>query len=386
LIALVGPERIGALLRKEKDETSPPKLFLGGSSNFLHSSFAKSGGFFIFRFRAGLRSKPFRELSSRNLNERSAEMKKIRSLALASLFAMSVAHANIVHEKFTTDPALDGWQVFGATNLFQWDSVNQNLAVTWDSSKPNSYFYHPLGAVFSKTNDFLITFDIRMTDAVVTGFFELGIGLCNFADATNSSFARGTGTDSPNLAEFNFFPDAGDGFGATISSTVGDTNAALGFYEDFVGLDPGVTYHVLLIHRAGEVFMSGTVFTNGQIYSKLPFRFSFAALTDFRLDTLAISSYTSTNDPYGDSLLAHGTVDNLAAASPLPIGLVNTIAAGQIQFISDTNWLYTLEQSADFKTWLAAAPVSIGNGTNLVLQATNPPADKSFYRVRADLP
>jgi len=45
LIALVGSERIGALLRKEKDETSPPRLFLGGSSNFLHSSFAKSGGF-----------------------------------------------------------------------------------------------------------------------------------------------------------------------------------------------------------------------------------------------------------------------------------------------------------------------------------------------------
>jgi hypothetical protein len=37
------------LLRKEKDEASPPKLFLGGLSNFLHSSFAKSGGFFIFK-------------------------------------------------------------------------------------------------------------------------------------------------------------------------------------------------------------------------------------------------------------------------------------------------------------------------------------------------
>jgi hypothetical protein len=29
LIALVGSERIGALLRKEKDEASPAKLFLG---------------------------------------------------------------------------------------------------------------------------------------------------------------------------------------------------------------------------------------------------------------------------------------------------------------------------------------------------------------------
>jgi len=48
LNALVGPTS-GALLRKEKDETRPSNLFLGGSSNFLHSSFAKSGGFFIFK-------------------------------------------------------------------------------------------------------------------------------------------------------------------------------------------------------------------------------------------------------------------------------------------------------------------------------------------------
>jgi hypothetical protein len=57
LIALVGSERIGALLRKEKDEASPPKLFLDGSSNFLHSSFAKLEVFLfskIFRPRAGL--------------------------------------------------------------------------------------------------------------------------------------------------------------------------------------------------------------------------------------------------------------------------------------------------------------------------------------------
>jgi hypothetical protein len=58
LIALVGSERIGALLRKEKDETSPFKLFLGGFVEFyLHSSFAKSGGFLFsktFRLRAGL--------------------------------------------------------------------------------------------------------------------------------------------------------------------------------------------------------------------------------------------------------------------------------------------------------------------------------------------
>ena len=77
---------------------------------------------------------------------------------------------------------------------------------------------------------------------------------------------------------------------------------------------------------------------------------------------------------------------NLAFATPLPVGLVNTVATGQVHFASDTNWLYTLEQTADFQTWTPAAPARFGNGTNLVLQATNAPPDKSFYRVRADLP
>jgi hypothetical protein len=59
---------------------------------------------------------------------------------------------------------------------------------------------------------------------------------------------------------------------------------------------------------------------------------------------------------------------------------------GQVQFSSDTNWVYTLEQSADFQTWAAVADVTAGNGTNLLLQATNPPVGAAFYRVRADLP
>ena len=37
-------------------------------------------------------------------------------------------------------------------------------------------------------------------------------------------------------------------------------------------------------------------------------------------------------------------MDNLAFASPLPVDLIKHAAAGQIQFTSDTNWLYTLEQ------------------------------------------
>lgn len=308
---------------------------------------------------------------------------KIRSLAIASLFALSVAHATLVSEKFTTDPALDGWQVFGDTNLFQWDSVNQNLAVTWDSSQTNSYFYHPLGATFTKADSFCVQFDLKLTNVVANGYFELAVGLCHLADSTGTNFSRANGS-SPNLFEFDYFPP--DIYPPSLDATLVDANDNFYFaYDDTQPLANGVSYRVVLIHRAGATSISGTVYTNGQVFTSLPSIAAYGA-NDFNLDTLAISSYTTTDDIYDDSLLAHGTVDNLAFASPLPVDQVKTLAAGQVQFISDTNWLYTLEQSADFKTWTSAVPVHVGNGTNLVLQALNPPADQSLYRVRADLP
>jgi hypothetical protein len=61
LIALVGPA-LGALLRKEKDEASPPKtVFWRIRRIFLHSSFAKSGGFLFSGFALVSQLKPFRE-------------------------------------------------------------------------------------------------------------------------------------------------------------------------------------------------------------------------------------------------------------------------------------------------------------------------------------
>jgi hypothetical protein len=73
LNALVGSERIGALLRKEKDETSPPKLFLGGSSNSPHSSFAKFEVFYFqnlqpSRWSLNRKNRPRKKMFSRGQN------------------------------------------------------------------------------------------------------------------------------------------------------------------------------------------------------------------------------------------------------------------------------------------------------------------------------
>jgi hypothetical protein len=314
-------------------------------------------------------------------------MKKIRSLAVAGLFIVSAAHATLVYEKFATDPALDGWQVFGNTNLFQWDSTNQVLDVTWDSSQPNSYFYHPLGVTLTTNDSFCVQLDLQLSDATASGYGnEVAIGLLHFCDATNADFNRAN-SPLPNLFEFDYFPADDYGDPASIDATLKDSQpgyAGLYFVYDNVTLNPGVTYRIVLIHHVGDETITGVVYTNGVVLSTLPFSYGGASVGDFQLDTLSINCFA--DDGYGDSVFAQGTVANLACATPLPVDQITTTAAGQVQFCSDTNWLYTLEQTADFQTWMPAAPAIFGNGTNLVLQATNTPAGQCFYQVRADLP
>jgi hypothetical protein len=316
-------------------------------------------------------------------------MKKVRSLAIASLFVLSIAsvNANTLVERFTTDPSLDGWQVFGGTNLFQWDSTNQILDVTWDSTQPNSFFYKPLGKTLTASDSFCIVIDLQLNDATTSGYgSELGIGLLNFSGATNANYLRTLGT-LPNVFEFDYFPPDDYGDPASDDATLVDAEANYHFSYDNVILNPGATYHILLLHQANTATISGEIFTNGQLMTWLPSVFSDITTNDsgaFQLDTLSISSYA--DDGFGDDILSHGVVSKIAVASPLPVEAIQNLATGQIQFGSDTNWLYTLEQSSDLQNWSPAATAVFGNGTNLVLQAANLPPDKMFYRVRADLP
>jgi hypothetical protein len=322
----------------------------------------------------------------RDAIERSV-MKKVCLLAIAGLFVTSTLHASfVVHEKFATDPALDGWQVFGDTNLFQWDSTNQVLDVTWDSTQTNSYYYHLLDRTYTVADSFYVQFDLQLNDAVsFNSGQELAIGLLHFSDATDPDFSR-PNTPSPNLCEFDYFPAYtydGTPYPSSADATVVDSGGNYFFAYDNVTLLPGGTYRVVLIHQAGAEAVSGVIYTNGQVVTTLPSVYD-GGIGDFQLDMLSVINYA--DDGYGDDILAHGTVGNLAFASPLPLGFIQAPMPGQVQTLSDTNWVYTLEQSVDLQTWTPAALPVPGNGTNLVLQATNPPSDHAFYQIRADLP
>jgi len=322
-------------------------------------------------------------------------MKKISSLASAlsvALLVITNSLAGTLQEDFASDPASRGWSVFGNTNLFAWDSTNQNLRVTWDSREPNSYFYRPLGTILAKDDAFTVSFDLQLSDiAVINSGGQVSVGLLNFSEATNASFSR-SAANTPDLFEFDYFPDTG--FGDSISAsladmTVNDTNSHNFYFAyDSQPLLPGVTYQVTLTHTAGTTNLSGQVFTNGVLLTALPYIYA-GPITDFRFDTLSISSYH--DDGFGDDILAHGTMDNFVVTLPPPPvqNLRGDFADNQwqTQFLSRTNWTYVLERTANFQSWKEASPKINGTGGNLILQDTNNILSTTrFYRVRAEHP
>lgn len=312
------------------------------------------------------------------------------------LVAASIGGAATINEYFSRNPLLNGWKVFGDTNLFQWDATNQNLAVTWDSSQSNSYFYHPLGTIVAKSDNFSLAFDLELSDVAVgvnpnqSDTFELAVGFINLANATSTNLERGVGVNATygarNVCEFDYFPDSG--YGATISPTlISSNNQFATVFAYPLALDPGALFHVVLSYSTDNQTLRTSVTRNGQ-----PFVVTNVVLgtnfSDFRLDQVAICSYS---DAGADgSLLAHGTVDNVAVTVPsAPVQNLTgrfTDDVWQAEFLSQSNWLYTLQRSVGLQSWTNVTSVTPGNATNLTLQDTGPPARQAFYRVSAQRP
>lgn len=321
-------------------------------------------------------------------------------LALAALSSLSPAGGANITEDFSSNPLQNGWKIFGDANLFQWDSTNHNLRVTWDSSQPNSYFYHPLGTILARDDDFAMAFDLRLndigrgTDTNKASSFEIAISFLNLDVATRTNFVRGTGTDSPDLAELAYFWDSG--FGATTYPTLVDTNSTFNYRSSsdyaIFALAPGDWYHVVMAYSASNQAVVATV-TNFERTSGVLITQSLNTnFTDFRLGAISISSYSDAGqDPqYAGSVLAHGIIDNLVVTLPPPPvqSLVGAFNNGfwRAQFIGQTNWLYTLRRTADFQSWTEVSPPTAGTGGPMSLSDTNAASAKDFYRVRASRP
>ena len=326
--------------------------------------------------------------------------------------------ATVITQNFSTNPLQDGWQIFGDTDLFQWNSTNHNLAVTWDSSQTNSYFYHPLGTILTRNDDFSIAFDLRLNDiasgthAGMTGGFEIGLGFLNFGDATGTNFLRGVfypigaPIGAINLVEFDYFPSGYfPDFGPVSATTTPTFIATNGDYAPSqyipyeIELPTNVLFHVTMTYAASNQTLVTILTTNGIPFLQLldvtltdPGNSEFSDADNFRVDTISINSYSDAGqDPYyGSSVLAHGIVDNIVVTLPPP-PIRNLTGAfsngvGNMRFLSRSNWLYTLERTVDFQSWTDVSPSIPGNAAHLLLQDASPPTGMAFYRVRANRP
>lgn len=314
----------------------------------------------------------------------------MKKILLALLAATSIAHADniTINESFATDPAADGWQTFGDASLFQWDSTNQDLAVTWDSSQPNSYYYLPIGTFLTSADDFTISFDLLLNDAAITGgTFELGAGFLNLSNAESPGFLRGTGYNATNLVEFDYFMDPF--YGNSLAATELDTNGFIADIYDDMPLDTNTTYHVSISHVAGMPLISAQITVSNQLYDSFPSSYVESGFGDFRVDTISINSY-SDEGAYGASILAHGTIANISmTATTHPVANIKGQFVGsawQVQFTSRVGWLYILESTSDFQSWTPVSSVTSGTDDTLILQDTNPSPTQGFYRVLAYQP
>jgi hypothetical protein len=338
---------------------------------------------------------------------------RLSVVVLAAFSLLCASRAATIVEDFSSDPLSNGWQRFGDTNLFHWNSTNGNLEVTWDSTHPNSYFYRPLNLTLTRYDDFTLEFDLRLSaiasgvEPGKTGPLQIGIGLLNLAGATSTNFMRGAWGGAPDVAEFayytsGYYEDSGVIYpspASTVPSFI-PGNAPRHYAPVFLSvfeneLPNEQTVHVRLAYTGADQTAVLSVTTNGVSLSQLePLWLSDSGnsqftLTDtFRVDTLSISSYSSIGDPF-DSVLAQGTVDNLTVTAQLQpithfIGGPATNGYWVAQFFAHSNWVYTLERTSDFKSWLPVSEALRGTEDYLGLQDTNILPVQAFYRIQAN--
>jgi hypothetical protein len=210
------------------------------------------------------------------------------------------------------------------------------------------------------------------------------------SSATNASFSRGTGRDSPNLVEFDYFPPT-ESIAATVSPTIVSSNSQFAPSFTFpLELTPGDDFHIELTYTASNHMLATTMTRNGSTFGPIePVKLG-ASFTDFHVDTVAIASYNDAGDGFG-SVLARGRVDNLSVtlppppASDLTASVTNRIA--RVEFTGRTNWIYGLERTVDFAQWEAVPPALPGLAGRMMLSDSNAlTGPRGFYRVRAHRP
>ncbi len=306
------------------------------------------------------------------------------------------ASAAVIEDAFIRDPVAGAWQVFGDNGLARWDAGAETLAVTWDSSCPDSFFARPLGTTLTTADDFAFEIDLRLADAGAgdpvgrPAALQVAFGLVKLGRLPAGYPARTRGK-AEDLVEFDWFPASViPGFGdspASVSPVIfgGGTSRAFSF-DNFLDLADGATWRVRCAYTAATREMATTLRRDGTETAtvnavRLPTGFA-----SFAVDAFALISWSGSATTI-DSLLAHGVVDRLRIELPdPPIAAVSMAEPGVVSFTSAFAWRYVLEASGDLSTWSDVA-MSPGDGGRLILADLREALPgRQFYRVRAERP
>ncbi|MCX8157796.1 MAG: hypothetical protein N3J91_15375 [Verrucomicrobiae bacterium] len=335
-----------------------------------------------------------------------------RWLGLALVTAAGAAAAATFTEDFSTDPARRGWQVHGQASLFEWDAARQWLAVTWDSSRSNSYFRRPLGVILAKTDSFTLGFDLYLLEARIgvnpdkPYSFEVALGFHNSVQAVRDSFQRGRGVGyAPNLIEFDYFPEyyhPQDLYShqATVWPTFTSTNGQFNYdgpnaYREITlptqtWLRVRMSYQAATRQLTTTLRASATPFVTGEEGSLLA-QFTSqltGSFTDYRVDTFAVASYSDAGA--GGSLYARGYVDNVIWTVPEPpvqgLQAVRTANGRAVRYLGAAGYRFVVEATADWRQWTPLHEPMAGTGGWLEwpLEPETPP--QRFYRIAITRP
>lgn len=296
-------------------------------------------------------------------------------------------------ETFDSNPATSGWRATGDSELFQWNPEDGSLWVTWDSSKPHSFFAHPLGATLGAHDAFAFGLDLRLDDATGgvrpprTGAMQVSFGLLNLNRAIREHYPRAAGR-AFDLVEFNWFPEGEfPGFGvvdATASPAVfGSTGRVAASFTFPLGLATGVTHRIRCTYLPAQRTLMTHLNSDGADVEVRPVRLP-EDFGSFSLNAFAVINWTESDGPY-DSIMAHGQVDNVFWEHADPLTLeIHTTSPGVVEFDSLKGWIYHLDASDQLGPW-SGIDSAAGTGQRLIMSDPRDAVyETQFYRVRAE--
>jgi hypothetical protein len=323
----------------------------------------------------------------------------IRVGAGVALGTATFAGAAVFQESFDTDPSSRGWSHHGDATLMRWSPETGRLEATWDSTRTNSFFHHPLGTVLARNDDFRFSFTFQLEEIHTSppeGTFPLAVGLLRRADAFRSDFYRGAGVNPAwgprNLVEFDYFPPSTT-ITATPSSAMVSSNNLRWLSVDLHPYELPLKdpLRVEVVFNAGSQTLSLRLSSRGQELTSGT-RTLAGSFGDFRVDAISVTSYSGEHQPagYGAELLARGWIDDLEVEFPAPptthLSIAVFPAGTQVSFPLVAGWQPMLERSANLVAW-QATPADLQTDQEHGRFTDAAPLNAgSFYRVSWERP